>query len=440
VILCGYAALVGSLTTQRLDRDFERQVVRAADTLQEDLEVRYLGRDEKGRAEFATNIKLNDFVSGRGTIRVVYGDGTVLLQTNNAADLGPPLQVSSRFGGYRVETRAVKLLSLEQPGTLGTVYVQYGRRLADVGDTVGRVRLFLGLGVLGGVLLALLAGVATARRAMAPIAELTAAAREVERTGDPTVRIPRPEATDEVAELADTLDEMLRSLHASRGESEALLTRQREFVADASHELRTPLTSILANLELLSEVLDGEPREAAASALRSAQRMRRLVADLLLLARADAGRVAPSETLDLGDVVAEAVAELEPTAQGHPITVDAEPGATIAGTRDELHRLVANLLENALRHTDPGTAVEASVERSNGEVVLCVEDDGPGIPVDQREKVFERFYRGAGEQSGSSGLGLAIVRAVAESHGGTVRLVEPLDGRGARFVVRLPAA
>jgi signal transduction histidine kinase len=120
--------------------------------------------------------------------------------------------------------------------------------------------------------------------------------------------------------------------------------------------------------------------------------------------------------------------------------VSAPPGVRVDGARDELHRLVLNLMENALRHTDPGTAVEATVERRDGEVVLAVEDDGPGIPPDLREKIFERFYRGAGDRSGSSGLGLSIVRAVAESHHGTVQLDEPLDGRGARFVVRLPAA
>jgi two-component system OmpR family sensor kinase len=96
-------------------------------------------------------------------------------------------------------------------------------------------------------------------------------------------------------------------------------------------------------------------------------------------------------------------------------------------------------MENALRHTDPGTAVEASVERVNGQVVFSVEDDGPGIPPELHDKVFERFFRGAGDRSGSSGLGLAIVRAVAESHHGTVTLEDPLDGRGARFVVRFPS-
>jgi signal transduction histidine kinase len=167
--------------------------------------------------------------------------------------------------------------------------------------------------------------------------------------------------------------------------------------------------------------------------------MRRLVADRLLLARADAGRVAPHVPLDLSEVVAEAAGELEPVAGGHHISVSAPPGAEMDGARDELHRMTLNLLENALRHTDPGTAVEATVERRNGEVVLSVEDDGPGIPPELHDKVFERFFRGAGDRSGSSGLGLSIVRAVAGSHSGTVSLEEPLDGRGARFVVRFPA-
>ena len=306
-------------------------------------------------------------------------------------------------------------------------------------STVNRVKLFLGLGVLGGSALALLAGLATARRAMEPITELTAAAREIERTRNPAITMPRPEADDEVAELATTLESMLHALDEARTETEATLARQREFVADASHELRTPLTSVLANLELLEETLHGEHREAAASALRSSRRMRRLVADLLLLARADAGREPSRRTVDLSSVVTDAASELEPVAGDHEISISAPSGLEIEGVRDELHRLVLNLMENALRHTDPGTAVEASVERSNGHIVLAVEDDGPGIPPELRDKVFERFFRAHGDRSGSSGLGLAIVRAVAENHHGSVQLEPPLDGRGARFVVRFPA-
>jgi two-component system OmpR family sensor kinase len=436
VILCGFAVIVGILTTRQIHDDFRREVAESADRLQRQAGLRFV-YDEAGNPTVrATTIDLDDVASSSGAaIRVITKDDTVGFSTDSAPDFGPPLARTAEIDGWRVETREVVVENWPQPWAL-----QYAQPISDVQETANRVKVFLAFGVLGGALLALLAGLATARRAMEPIVELTAAARRIERSRDPSGRIPHPEADDEVAELARTLEAMLASLGAARGETEASLVRQREFVADASHELRTPLTSVLANLELLEEELTGEQREAAASALRSSRRMRRLVADLLLLARADAGRVAPHQPVDLSEVVTDAAAELEPVAGGHEISVSAPAGARVDGARDELHRLVLNLMENALRHTDPGTAVEATVERRNGVVVLAVEDDGPGIPIDLRDKVFERFYRGSGEYSGSSGLGLSIVRAVAESHKGSVRLEEPLDGRGARFVVRIPAA
>jgi signal transduction histidine kinase len=271
---------------------------------------------------------------------------------------------------------------------------------------------------------------------MRPLTGLTQTARRIAETRDPEMRVPQPRADDEVAELARTLDDMLHALSASRAESEAALKRQRQFVADASHELRTPLTSILANLELLAEVLDGDQGEAARSALRSSKRMRRLVADLLLLARADAQRELPHEPTDLGRVVVEAAAELGPVADGHEFDVNTQR-AMVAGAPDELHRLALNLLENAIKHTPPGTHVRAEVEQQNGNVVLTVADDGPGIPDELRERIFERFTRGDGDRGRSFGLGLSIVRAVAESHHGTVTLAE--DAHGTRFVVTLPS-
>jgi signal transduction histidine kinase len=272
---------------------------------------------------------------------------------------------------------------------------------------------------------------------MRPIRELSDAAREIERTRDPRRRIPHPEADDEVAELARTLEAMLAALDAARGETEMMLDRQREFVADASHELRTPLTSVLANLELLAEELEGEQAETAGAALRSTRRMRRLVGDLLLLARADAKRAQPRRPIDLADVLAEAAAELGPMADGHELTVEAEH-VRVAAVGDELHRLVLNLLENAVRHTPPGTRILASVTAEDGYARLAVHDDGPGIPEEIERRVFERFVRGGGDGARGSGLGLAIVRAVAESHGGEVSLEHPRDGIGATFVVRLP--
>jgi signal transduction histidine kinase len=316
--------------------------------------------------------------------------------------------------------------------------MMYAQPLSDLDHTLAHVRGFLLLGVLGGTVLALLAGLATAARAIRPIVELTGAAREIERTRDPRRHVPLPKADDEVAELARTLEGMLQSLDAARSGTEAMLERQREFVADASHELRTPLTSVLASLELLAEELDGEQADTAQAALRSARRMRRLVGDLLLLARADAKRVSPHRPTELHEVVMEAASEIGPVAEDHDLQVDAEP-VVVSGARDELHRLVLNLIENAVKHTPPGTRIRASTARDNGEVTLVVEDDGPGIPPELGDHVFDRFVRSGRDGARGSGLGLSIVRAVAQSHGGSVALESPAGGSGTRFVVRLPA-
>ncbi|MCX6385049.1 MAG: HAMP domain-containing sensor histidine kinase [Solirubrobacterales bacterium] len=377
---------------------------------------------------------LNSFTSAdNASIRIVTLDGYTICPSVRAPDLGVVLIGSYDQGEYRIEGRPVRVRPF------GIAVVQYARPLSDVQDSVSNVRFFLILGVVGGALLALLAGLAVARRAMSPIAALTRAAAKIEQTRDPGVRLPRPVANDEVSELASTLEGMLHALDEARTESEAMLERQRAFVADASHELRTPLTAILANLELLEDGLDGELGESAQSALRSSLRMRSLVADLLLLARADAGRPGTRKEVDIAEMLHEAAGELAPIMADHELTIDAQH-VLVDGARDELHRLTVNLIENAVRHTPRGTQIKATVVGRAGRCLLTVEDDGPGVPEALRGSVFERFVRGGGDRSGSSGLGLSIVRAVAESHGGTVELLTTNNGGGARFLVDLPAA
>jgi two-component system OmpR family sensor kinase len=372
-------------------------------------------------------------------IRVLNTKGEPLIVSPDAPDFtrrGLRKDQSADVGGYRVETRYAQLSI--GGGFKIPVYVQYGRKTSSTEASVHRVRVFLIFGVLIGSSLALLLSLALARRALNPITRLTTTARDIARTRDPSRRVPVPDTEDEVAELATTLDEMLQGLEAAREEREVVLGRQRQFVADASHELRTPLTSVLANLELLEEVLDGEPREAARSALRSTQRMRRLVADLLLLARADARREVPHEPTDLGRVLIDVASELGPVADDHELSVDARRGIVVGAT-DELHRLALNLVGNAIAHTPPGTHVNARIETAGDVVRLVVSDDGPGVPEELRDKVFDRFVRAEGDSGGSVGLGLSIVRAVARTHGGDVVLESPPEG-GARFVVTLPAA
>jgi two-component system, OmpR family, sensor kinase len=430
VILCGFALVVGALTIQRIRDDFDEQTRLAANDLADRLEYKI---DPRTGRPGCVGPDLGTYAGAENAvIRVIRANGQVLCQTTHAPNLGVPTRATDNVLGYRVEARPAQLLAGE------SAIIQYARPLSNVDRTVSRVRLLLALGVLGGGALALLAGLFVARRAMRPIAELTRVAGEIERTRDPSLEVPHPEAEDEVAELARTLEGMLAALDQSRAQTEAMLERQRRFIADISHELRTPLTSVLANLELLSMMLEGEEKDTAESALRSTKRMRRLVADLLLLARTDAGRVSARTPTDLAGVVMDAAAELEPIADGHEIAVDAEP-AIVDGARDELLRMASNLMANAIRHTPPGTHIRATVARDDGDVELAVADDGPGVSADLAPHVFERFVRGGGDRAGSSGLGLAIVRAVAEAHGGSVRLESP-DGGGARFVVRLPAA
>jgi two-component system, OmpR family, sensor kinase len=438
-ILSTFAVVMGELTARRVRNDFNNQLVAAIDNLAPQLGVEYIpGHPVKVSPSL-------DVVAApeNAAIRILAADGSPLKTTRRAPSFGFPVLGTITVRGYRVATRSVPLS--DRSGTVrGAVFVQYGRRLSDLEATVRRIRLFLVFGVLAGTAAALAGGLILARRAMKPVAALTATSREIARTRDPNRRVPVPDADDEVSELARTLDEMLMALESSRAETSAMLDRQRQFVADASHELRTPLTSVLANLELLADVLDGERGETARSALRSSQRMRRLVADLLLLARADAPRTAPREPVDLGRVLVEAAAELGPVTAEHRLSVDADASGgalCVDGTRDELHRLALNLMENAVKHTPAGTAIRASVHRDAGAVELAVEDEGPGIDEDMRDRLFERFVRGAGDRGGSFGLGLSIVRAVADAHGGSVTVEDPPErATGARFVVRLPAA
>ena len=440
VILAGFAAIVGTLTNRQVRGQFNDEVSSAVDQLYTELnhKLGFINGTELNC--FRTTVHLSDYASAEhAQIRIFDSSDGDLLCTQTSikgakAPLAPtffgtaPSQTSGTFteSGYRVAVRELEVKPI------GTVTLLYARPLSDVDHTVARVQVFLLLGVLGGTILALLAGLFVSARAMRPIVELTDAAREIERTRDASGRVPHPEAEDEIAELARTLEGMLGALDSARSDTEAMLDRQREFVADASHELRTPLTSVLANLELLTEELAGEQAETAEAALRSTRRMRRLVGDLLLLARADARRVQPHRPTDLAEVLIEAAAELGPMAERHELSIAAEP-AVVEGVRDELHRLVLNLLENAVRHTPPGTRVSATTShrRRRGRADRA-RTTAPGSRPSSRNRVFERFVRGGRDGGRGSGLGLAIVRAVAQSHGGTVVLERPASGHRAR--------
>ena len=301
-----------------------------------------------------------------------------------------------------------------------------GRVIDYIDHDLSRLRLILILVSLGGVGAAALAGALVSRATLAPVRRLTAAAERITRTGDPSERVPEG-GRGELSRLGTSFNTMLAAL-------EGAIETQRRFVADASHELRTPLTSMQTNIDVLKQQdrLDPEARERLFDDLqREAHEMRDLIGGLLELARGDDPRL--TKTTFRFDELVERVLE---RAHGRfpDLAFDAqlEP-TTLHGSSDRLERAVWNLLENAGKWSTPGSSVEVTL--TDGE--LRVRDHGPGIAEEDREHVFDRFYRSAAARSlPGSGLGLAIVREVAEAHGGTV-VAEEAPGGGAVLRLRL---
>ena len=273
---------------------------------------------------------------------------------------------------------------------------------------------------------------AVASRALAPVERIR---REVEGITSDRLdrRVPEPTSRDEIHRLASTMNQMLTRLEDSRD-------RQRQFVADASHELRSPLASIRQAAEVVRAHPGALPEgELADAVLEESARMQRLVEQLLVLARADEGVVVRSHhDVDLDDL---ALAEARRvTRSGLSVDTSGVGAARVRGDRTSLAQVVRNLVDNAARHADQAVAV--SVREAGDSVELIVEDDGPGIPDEERQRVFERFVRldeARARDAGGSGLGLAIVKETVEGYGGSVAVLSSGLG-GARFVVRLPSS
>jgi two-component system OmpR family sensor kinase len=280
------------------------------------------------------------------------------------------------------------------------------------------------------------------RRGLRPLEDMATTAGAI-AAGDLGRRVPAADDTSEVGRLGSALNVMLTRIEEAFDEQSAAEARLRQFVADASHELRTPLTSIQGYTELLRRGAfdDPESRDRALERVENeTSRMSAMVDDLLLLARLDEGRPLDRAAVALERVAAEAVEDARAVAPDRTIEFDAARPVAVMGDRDALGQVAHNLVRNALSHTPPGTRVQVSARAQDGWGVLTVRDEGPGMPAHDRERVFDRFYRGDAARTGSStGLGLSIVAAIAEALDGSASCAsEP--GRGTTFTVRLPLA
>ncbi|HEX2054141.1 MAG TPA: HAMP domain-containing sensor histidine kinase [Actinomycetota bacterium] len=325
----------------------------------------------------------------------------------------------------------------------GPDIVVVGMSLQQMSETLSRV---IGVaGVVTAAILTILAAVAVwmIRLGVRPMTEMAGTAEAI-AAGDLDRRVEVSGSGTEAARLGASLNTMLERIgeaFAARRKSEE---RLRRFVADASHELRTPLTSILGYAELWRSGALNDPEDQAEAMRRldeEARRMGVLVDDLLLLAHLDEGRPLEKATVDLHRIVTDAAADFRAVAPDRPVTVEAGP-ALVEGDESRLRQVVANLLTNARVHTPAGTPVHVALSASDGTVRLEVADEGPGIDPAERPRLFERFYRAdpaRSRSSGGAGLGLAIVAAIVEAHGGRVS-AEERSGGGACFAVELPAS
>jgi two-component system sensor histidine kinase MprB len=298
-----------------------------------------------------------------------------------------------------------------------------------VDRTLHRLALTLVLVSLAGVAVAAGLGVLVARAALAPVAALTTTTERVSRTKDLSERLVTS-GHDELARLAMSFNRMLAALEASS-------RAQRQLVADASHELRTPLASLLMNIELLGEngrLAPADREHVIADLTEQIRDLTVLVDDLVDLAR-DEPSEADADNVRLDGLVADAVARAERHARGQHVTLDSEP-TTVTGVAPRLERAVNNLLDNALKWNKAGEPIEVAVR--DGEI--SVRDHGPGFAPADLPHVFDRFYRAAQSRGlPGAGLGLAIVRQVADAHGGTVEATNA-EGGGALLRMRLPKA
>jgi signal transduction histidine kinase len=480
--LLAFSALLYFTLQQSLSSDMDKRLMLRADQLRRVVgpSIGHLGLQPEDVAPGQLESTLGEFVEPGIYVQLLSPKGAVLAAPPNLVGGELPIPLSSRQA--ILEDRpiyvtvpvasgdaSVRLLTepIHQTGTNEVVgAVQVAESLTPFEITMAAVaRLLLSAGAFA-LALAVIVGWLLTRAALSPVARITETARHIAATGDYRQRLhvisPRFGPGDELFFLAATFNDMIARL-------EHMLESQRRLLADTSHELRNPITIIRGNLALLRRegVPEATRREAIVEGEEEAARMGRLVGDLLLLARADAGE--PSslqrESVDMAELVEEVVEQARPRAEARRVSLTTAGRCVVLGDRDRLKQLIANLVENAIRYTpkngridvhvsgapeksglqQPGVAVRSRNARATGAstdmALLTVADSGIGISPGDLPHVFQRFYRADKARSrahGGTGLGLSIAQYIVRAHGGSIEVASEGTNRGSTFSVRLP--
>ncbi|MDI3298649.1 MAG: HAMP domain-containing sensor histidine kinase [Bacillota bacterium] len=372
------------------------------------------------------------------------GDQTLPFERLGARRSAPEHPVFVTYGEGRSALRTYQVpITIGDGKVVGVLEV--AQPLLGLAETLERLRFLLIAGSLLTVVAAGAVGWLLASLALSPIDRITQAARSIGRSRDFSRRVAYEGPQDEIGTLVATFNQMLEGLQAAHDALQQSYDAQRRFLADVSHELRTPLTVVRGNVEYLRRTggLTGDEEAALQDIGDESERMSRLVSDLLLLARADAGqhlRLDPVEPVTILRSALRQARVFRPDVQIVGDGLERIEGSRIRCQPDYFKELFMILLDNAVRHSPPGGTVRLEARRDGEWLELAVRDQGPGIPPEEQERIFERFYRGRAENGRArdgTGLGLSIARWIAQEHGGSIR-VESQVGQGARFVVRVP--
>jgi heavy metal sensor kinase len=423
-------ATLGRALERRLDQSLASQANTATALMQEELDEMH------GDAPRAANDVLSEMRPRDSVVAILEGNATLAASGPLLDRADPPAAGSwalPNWGKHGARGAANRFTWSNRP----FVVVAIGP-LDSVVDDLHDLRAALGLALVPLLALSIIGGYFLTRRGLAPLGAMAEQSRRI--TGENlSARLAIGNAAEELALFATSFNALLSRLDQS-------FETMRRFVQDASHEIRTPLSVIRgeADVALSRDRTAAEYRESLAVIHEEARRLSRLVEDLLNLARADAGRVQlRMEDLYLNELVAECCRSVEPmaTARNLKLQCSAPADIPLRGDEELLRRMVLNLLDNAIRYTPSGGKISAAVESHNGEARIRVADTGVGIPAEAAAHVFERFYRvdparsRNGSGNGSFGLGLSIVKWIAESHRGAVELASQ-PGAGSTFTVR----
>jgi len=446
LILLVFGSLVYFFMERNLAAETDRAVVEIAEDLVRSTKI-------VGKLRQVVLPDVDVFATPNTYIQVVDSSGSLAAQSVNLGGQSMPLseetlrQVARGSGFYEtVMSGSQRVRIYNRPLLLdGQVIgvLQVGRSLVPNEAALTRLRYLLLFGSGITLLCTATLGWFLAGEALKPIDRITEAAATIQQARDLTKRISYSGPRDEVGRLADTFNHMLERLHRAYLELEEAGAVQRRFVSDASHELRTPLTTIRGNVELLKKMGDTDPltrAEALGDIASEAERMSRLVTDLLALARADAGFTPAMGPVDLGALLDEISRQAGILAGEVEFVVDgaAAQGILVNGNTDYLKQLFLILLDNAFLYTGPGGAVRVEGRQRVGWAEVAVCDSGSGIAEEDLPKIFDRFYRAdMSRQSSGTGLGLAIARWIVHQHGGAINVASKL-GEGSTFTVRLP--